>query len=110
MTQDTSLQAYFTEVLPTLSDRHQEVLKYLATVDNATNMEISEALKLSINRVTGRTNEMVKRGLVEEAGERPCKIMTRKVKSWRLVKKQTAKDPSIYRCKDCSKNAVTLKK
>jgi hypothetical protein len=72
-------------------------------------MEISEALKWSINRVTGRTNEMVKRGLVEEAGERACKITTRKVKSWRIVKKQTTKDPSIYRCKHCPKNAVTLK-
>jgi predicted ArsR family transcriptional regulator len=107
MIQPTSQQAYFTEVLPTLADRHQEVLKYLATVEDATNSEISEALKWSINRVTGRIFELREKGLVEEATERKCKITTRNVKAWRVVKKQAVKDPKNYRCYKCSKTAVT---
>jgi hypothetical protein len=111
MTQETSKAVYFAEILPTLSDRHQKVLKYLATVENATNMEISEALKWSINRVTGRTNELVKRGLVEFALERQCKITSRKVNAWRVVssKPAPAKDPGNYRCSHpgCPKTAVT---
>ena len=50
MIQEISAQAYFTEILPTLSDRHQKVLQVLSTVPDATNSELSRMLGWEINR------------------------------------------------------------
>jgi hypothetical protein len=92
--QDTSLQAYFTEVLPTLADRHRKVLEVLSTVDNATNNELKEMLGWEINRVTGRVNELAfpkdknKKPLIEIAYKRPCKITGRKAIAWRVKGKE----------------------
>ena len=87
-TQDTSLQAYFTEVLPTLSDRHQKVLQILATVPNATNSELSRMLGWEINRVTPRIFELREKELVVEAGKRKCKITGRTALVWRVKGKE----------------------
>lgn len=46
MIQETSKQAYFSEVLPTLADRHRKVLEALSGVDNATNNELAHLLGL----------------------------------------------------------------
>jgi len=77
--QETSKQAYFSEVLPTLSDRHQKVLEVLSTVSDATNNELSKMLAWEINRVTPRVNEMVnlEKPLVEQSQKRDCKITGR---------------------------------
>ncbi len=113
MIQETSQQAYFTEVLPTLAERHQEVLKVLATVPDATNMELKEMLKWEINRVTPRVHELVhpkdpeEKPLIEEVGRRKCKITGRTAIAWRVVRKQATKDPTIRRCFKCPHTAVT---
>ena len=106
MIQETSQQAYFTEVLPTLADRHQEVLKTLATVPDATNSELSRMLGWEINRVTPRVNELVnlEKPLIEQAQKRPCKITGRTAIAWRVIH-QNQKDPSIFRCQYCNKSA-----
>ena len=104
--QETSKQAYFSEVLPTLSDRHQKVLEVLSTVPDATNNELSKMLAWEINRVTPRINELVNREeplkpLVEQAGKRACRITGRTAIAWRVIKK-----PLNRRCTVCSKDAV----
>jgi hypothetical protein len=87
------------------------VLKYLATVKDATNSEISASLKWSINRVTPRVHELREKNLVEQVSERACKITGRKVIAWRAVisKPVPANDPRNYRCHYCPKTAVTFK-
>lgn len=84
MIQDTSLQAYETEVRPTLGARQWEVKKVLADHVNMTNAEISRALGWEINRVTPRVNELVKMGYVEAAGKRLCMQTGRRVYAWHL--------------------------
>ena len=86
--QPTSQQAYFTEVLPTLTDRHQQVLKALATVENATNSELSRMLGWEINRITPRIFELREKKLVVEASKRKCKITGRKALAWRVKGKE----------------------
>ena len=88
MTQETSKLAYFTEVLPTLSDRHKRVLGALGEVWDATNMELAERLDWSINRITPRCLELRLKGLVEKAGQRQCRITGRTAICWRLKGKE----------------------
>jgi hypothetical protein len=91
MIQPTSEKVYFAEVLPTLADRHQQVLKALATVENTTNTELSRMLSWEINLVTPRVHELVhpkdkdKKPLVEEACKRQCRITGRTAIAWRVV-------------------------
>jgi len=94
MIQETSSQAYFTEVLPTLSDRHQKVLKVLATVPNATNSELSRMLSWEINRVTPRVHELAhpkeknKQPLIVEVCKRKCRITGRTAIAWKVKGKE----------------------
>lgn len=84
MIQSTSLAAYQAEVKPTLGERQAQVLEYLRHWPSLTNTEISKGLAIPINAITPRTNELVKRGLVEEAGKRPCQITGRTAIAWRV--------------------------
>src|ERR1051325_11432502 len=94
MIQETSAQAYFTEVLPTLTDRHQKVLQVLSTVPDATNSELSRMLGWEINRITPRIHELVhpkdnnQKPLVEEVCKRQCWITGRTAIAWRVTRKE----------------------
>lgn len=113
MTQETSKQAYFTEVLPTLADRHRKVLEVLSTVPDATNSELSRMLGWEINRVTPRVNELAfpkekdVKPLIQQAYKRPCKITGRTAIAWKVVG-LSERNASNYRCSHCSKDAVTF--
>ena len=69
MIQQTSLLAY-QSILDDLSRRQKEVLEILGKHDGMTNKEIARALRLDINSITPRTNELVKRGIVYDSKER----------------------------------------
>lgn len=88
MIQPASQQAYFTEVLPTLSDRHQKVLQVLATVPNATNSELSRMLGWEINRITPRIFELREKKLVVEANKRKCRVTGRTAIAWKVKGKE----------------------
>ena len=82
----TSLQAYYNEIIPIRGLRQLEVLKALETLVNASNMMIAAHLGWSINRVTPRINELRKANppLVIESGVYQCKITNRKVNYWKI--------------------------
>lgn len=87
MIQTTSRQAYL-ENLDTLGDRQKTVLKVISTRDALCNQEIAEILGWPINQVTGRTNELVERGLVEEAFKDRYVKTNRTVIFWRQKAKK----------------------
>ena len=82
----TSLQAYYNEIIPIMGLRQLEVLKALETLVNASNMMIAAHLGWSINRVTPRINELRKANppLVIESGVYQCQITNRKVNYWKI--------------------------
>lgn len=82
--QDTSLQAYFGEVILTLGDRQKQVLAAFTKKEDFTNAELAEFLNWPINTVTPRTNELVKKQMVVEGDRRKCKVTGRMVIAWQL--------------------------
>lgn len=82
--QSTSLFTYRNEVLPTLGARQKSVMDELAKCENMTNGELAVALGWQINRVTPRTNELVKAGRVVEACRRSCRVTGRRCIAWRI--------------------------
>ena len=84
---DTSLIAFFGEVLPTLTRRQEQVLDIFFELpdDDLTNMEVATKLGWSINRVTGRTNELRKKGVLTESRKRLCKVTGRRVWAWKIA-------------------------
>ena len=81
--QPTSLDAYFSEILPTLGQRQREVLKEIAKHLDITNTELSDSLGIPINAITPRVNELVKKGLVVKSQIRKCKSTGRNVMAWK---------------------------
>lgn len=83
--QETSLNAYYTEIKPTLGVRQQLVLEEISKHKDITNSEIASYLNIPINTVTPRCKELRKLGYVREAGKRICKITGRNVLAWEKV-------------------------
>jgi len=83
--QNTSRLAY-SEISQDLGSRQAEVLEVIRSAKSITNTEISQKLGYSINRITPRTNELVKAGLVCEDEKRPCKITGRLAIAWKVAK------------------------
>lgn len=82
--QETSLEAY-EEIKPTLGEKQRMVLSLLEkTIKPMTNSEIARALGWSINRVTPRVFELREKGVVAEAGKRPCTITGRNALTWKI--------------------------
>ena len=65
-TQQTSIEA-FIEILPRIGDRQDQILEHLGWVGMATDRMIAASLKLPINCITGRRNELVKSGLLKRS-------------------------------------------
>lgn len=83
--QDTSRTAYY-DIVGTLSGRQNQVLAAIEIYGPMTNMELSEKLDWSINTVTPRTNELVKKGLLCEYERRRCSVTGRMAIVWGKVK------------------------
>lgn len=84
MIQSTSLEIFLKKVYPSLTVRQRPVLHFLRNASAAlTNTEIADALQLPINHITPRTNELVKLGLVLEAGRRRCRVTGNTAKTWK---------------------------
>lgn len=83
MVRDTSLNAYI-ELNNTdkLSQYQRKVYKVISQHGNVTDKEISEITRMQINNVTGRRNELLKLGMIEDNGKRKCKITGRTVYQW----------------------------
>ena len=74
--QDTSLKAY-KDILDTLGDKQRQVLETIKYFGICTDRMISESLRWNINSVTGRTNELVKLGIIEDKLKQKCPISGR---------------------------------
>lgn len=73
MIQDTSSEA-FRKAGPHISKSQDAVLKIIrAHPEGLTDAEINHYLNWTINRVTPRRNELVKMGLIYNAGRRECR-------------------------------------
>ena len=72
--QETSLDAFTELKKGKLSARRQEVLNGFEQLKTATNLEVSDLIKIPINSVTPRTNELVKLGVLVKMGLRKCSI------------------------------------
>ena len=83
--QQTSLLAYHEYVKPTLPERQQAVFSVIYSMGPITNKEVAARLMLDPCQVTGRTNELVKKGLVGEACKRRCKITGKTAIAWRVI-------------------------
>lgn len=85
----TSLEAW-REVQPKIGRRQRQILRYLGTASraglNLTNMELAEGLGWSVNRVTPRVLELRKKGRVELAEKRRCRITGRFAMAWKVKK------------------------
>ena len=92
--QDTSLRAYFSDVLPNINEKQIEILRVF--IDNPTmtftNMELAEDLGWSINRVTPRVYELRGRDkrfpmrdpILIESERRPCRVTKHRAIAWQL--------------------------
>lgn len=85
MQQQTSLSAFYEEILPTLGKRQVMVLEGLKRLETASNMMIAKSLGWSINCVTPRINELRKLcpPRVVDSGIMVCQVTGRKVHYWR---------------------------
>ena len=78
----TSLEAYYSV---NLQEREKEVLNCFFISPQLTNKQIATLLKWEINRVTGRVNGLVKKGVLEARGT--TKINNRSHTVWTLKTK-----------------------
>lgn len=67
---ETSLQAYYGEVLPNLGDKQRLVLSAIVRLQPCTDQQIGKILNIPINSVTPRRGELDKKGLIVEWGKR----------------------------------------
>ncbi len=74
----------FQKIKPTLQARQAQVFKILKN-RILSNRQISELLKLPINRITPRTNELVKRGVVYCCGKTFDKVTGKTVMVWSAI-------------------------
>jgi len=78
----TSLLAY-REIEPKIPTAQHVILHLLEmSIRPLSNSEIAKHLGWSINRVTPRVNELVKKGKVEDAGKRKCTVTGKLVHVW----------------------------
>ncbi len=82
MFQQSSIDAYLS-VIPSIGERQRAVYAALAKIGPASNMEIAQYLRWSVNQVTPRIFELRKIGWVIDDGLRECKITGRVVHVWR---------------------------
>ena len=81
---DTSLEAYFGEILPTVGTRQKIVYDAIKHLGCPTNLELSKYLFIPINSIVPRVFEVRQKGLVTECEKRECSISHRTVWSWRI--------------------------
>ena len=74
--QQTSLIAY--GELQNLSQKRAHVYSLIKSHEGLCLFELSKLTGWAVNRITGRVNELVKMGLVEDSGERRMNLESKK--------------------------------
>lgn len=83
--QETSLKA-FADIKPTIGERQKAVLGVIQKYGDLNNNEIAAILELPINRITPRTNELVKMNYLTNKGRRKCPLTGKPSIIWGEVK------------------------
>ena len=60
----TSLEAYFEAVQPDLNEKQKVVFEAIVFLGKASDQDIADYLQWTINRVTGRRNELFKKNSI----------------------------------------------
>lgn len=82
--QDTSAETYYGEVKPALGEKQQKVLNALNISKRPVcNQELADHLGQPINTITPRVNELVAKGLAEEAFRAIYPKTNRRVIYWK---------------------------
>lgn len=82
--QQTSLMS-FVEIQHSLGERQKLVFGAIMVLKEATNLELSNFLKLPINSVTPRVFELRKKGIVVESSRRTCTVSGRMAICWKVI-------------------------
>lgn len=83
MMQSTSITNY-ENIVSELGKRQKEVFEALKELEYATNNMIAQKVGLPIDSITGRTNELVKKGVVEQSHVSWCPIRKTKCIYWKI--------------------------
>lgn len=83
LTRDTSRDAY--HQLENLSEKRKKVFEAIKELEIACNLDVAYKLQWPINRVTPRTNELVKMKMVAEAKRDITPRTGKKVIFWKVV-------------------------
>jgi len=85
MVNNTSLLAYLQ--LDDIKTRREQVFHIIKRCEPITNLQISKILQLPINSITGRTRELVQKGLVESKGTTTIQYSKKvvRVHNWGVV-------------------------
>lgn len=92
-----------------LGEQQTLVLKIISSSgEPLTDKEISVYNSIEINAVTGRRNELLKKGLVRDAGIRTCNITGRNAHVWTSdeptsIQSTLTPEPCPELCKDCGR-------
>lgn len=81
--QQTSLEAYWN--LDNVSGKRKVVFEAIKELGEACNLDIAYKLHWPINRITPRTNELVKLGLVVEAKKDITPLTGKRVIFWKTL-------------------------
>ena len=95
MIQDTSLLAYYGEIIEKMAEKHRKVMSYMLEKDEQTNCELANRLGWPINTVTPRVFELRAAGHVVECCRRECGITGRKAICWKL-KRVVGEQAKLY--------------
>lgn len=92
--QETSLEVYFSTVLPEIGDKQRAILQVFTANPTMTftNLELARELRWPINTVTPRVYELRGRDkrfpmvnpILIESKKRPCRIGNRRSIAWKL--------------------------
>lgn len=80
--QQTSIFAY--REMKNIGAKQRFIYEVIRNNGPMTNLDIADLTRLPINRITGRTNELVAGGLVEEAYKAPSRQTGRQSVWWRI--------------------------
>jgi hypothetical protein len=93
---NTAVQTYH-DIIDSLPDRRMVVYKALLELKTACNLDVADFLKLPINRVTPRMNELVKLEVVVEDHRGLCGTTNRRVIYWKVNRNETYEQSSFLR-------------
>jgi DNA-binding MarR family transcriptional regulator len=72
-----------------ITERQQQVLEAIEDLGTASNLDIAEHLRMTINRITGRVTELSKKEIIECIGTEMGRF-GKQVQIWKIKEKKTS--------------------